>query len=129
MRAALFLTMTVLLLKSAPGAAIGCPSQDEVNAALETYITTEFWNPTERDTWKITDVSGFEFGAIKTGRIIQKQVEYGRSAEDVCPVRVEYSFVVTHADGRAETTTKGKGETHLFYLNAFDEWVFKVSSG
>lgn len=106
--------------------AMDCPDEAAVQAALQKYITTEFWSPGERETWKITDVSGFQFGALKTGHIIQKQVEYGKSAQDVCPVRVEYSFKVTHADGRVETTNKGVGETFLFYLDGFDEWTFKV---
>lgn len=105
-----------------------CPDQGQVQAALQAYIENTFWSPSQRETWKITDVSGFTFGAMKAGRIIDKQVEYGRPAEPVCPVRIEYSFKVSHADGRVETTSKGKNETHLFYLNGFDEWVFKVSS-
>lgn len=110
------------------GYAATCPDQGQVQAALQDYIENTFWSASQRETWKITDVSGFTFGAMKAGRIIDKQVEYGRPAEPVCPVRIEYSFKVSHADGRVETTSKGKNETHLFYLNGFDEWVFKVSS-
>lgn len=106
--------------------ALDCPDEAAVHTALQNYINNDYWTPSERDTWKITDVSGFEFGAMKVGHIIQKQVEYGRSAEDVCPIRIEYSFKVTHADGRVETTTMGAGKTHLFYLDGFDEWTFKV---
>jgi len=120
------LTIAALIVLAPQAQALDCPDEAAVHARLEKYITTEFWSPGERDTWKITDVSGFEFGAMKTGHVIQKQVEYGRSAQDVCPVRVEYSFKVSHADGRVETTTKGTGETFLFYLDGFDEWTFKV---
>ena len=56
----------------------------------------------------------------------EKQMEYGKAAQQVCPIRIEYSFKVTHEDGRVENTSKGAGETHFFYLNAFDEWTFKV---
>ena len=118
----------VLLWSSASAFALDCPSEGEVQAALQKYIETEFWSPSERDTWKITDVSGFEFGPMKTGRIIQKQMEYGVAAQDVCPVRMEYSFKATHADGRVDTTPKGVGETFFFYQNGFDEWTFKVGS-
>ena len=104
----------------------GCPSEADVIKALKNYIETEFWSPSERDTWKITDVSGFEFGPMKAGNIIKKQVQYGQNAQNVCPIRIEYSFKATHADGRVDTTTKGKGETFLFYQDAFDEWTFKV---
>ena len=48
------------------------------------------------------------------------------SVLDVCPVRAEYSFAVTHADGRVERTEMGAGKTHLFYLDGFDEWTFKI---
>jgi|CXWL01.1.fsa_nt_gi hypothetical protein len=119
----LLLTLTACAAQSAD-----CPSEAEVQKALQTYITEDFWSPGERETWKITDVSGFEFGAMKTGKIIQKQVEYGKNAQDVCPIRVEYSFKATHADGRVDTTEKGKGETQLFYRDAFDEWTFKTQS-
>lgn len=126
MRANTLLTVSCLLLCAGPAAALECPSSEEVNTALKQYVEVVFWSPSERDTWKITDVSGFDFGPMKTGKILQKQVEYGRSAQDVCPVRVEYSFNVTHADGRVETTSKGKGEALLFYRDAFDDWTFKV---
>lgn len=118
---------TVLLFAVAPAAAaLECPDQAAVEAALTRYITKDYWNQTERDTWKITDVSGFQFGPMKAGRIIQKQVEWGRSAEAVCPVRIEYSFQVTHADGRVERTPMGVDKTHLFYLDGFDEWTFRI---
>lgn len=117
-----------LLLSTAPALALECPSEAEVQAALQKYIETDFWSPSERETWKITDVSGFEFGPMKAGRIIQKQVEYGTGAQDVCPVRMEYSFKATKADGSVETTRKGVGETFFFYLDGFDEWTFKAGS-
>lgn len=124
MRSTLF---ACLLCAAAPAAvALECPDQAAVEAALTRYITQDYWSTSERETWKITDVSGFQFGAIMTGRIIQKQVEWGRAAEDVCPVRAEYSFAVTHADGRVERTEMGAGKTHLFYLDGFDEWTFKI---
>ncbi|MFO1495509.1 MAG: hypothetical protein U1F26_12730 [Lysobacterales bacterium] len=107
-------------------AALDCPDQAAVEAAVTRYISQDYWTTSERETWKITDVSGFEFSAIKTGRITQKQVEWGKAAEDVCPVKVEYSFQVTHADGRVERTTMGGDKVHLFYLDAFDEWTFKT---
>ena len=129
MRMSVLMSLAALSFGASSAQAMSCPGQEEVQAALEKYINSEFWSPSQRDTWKITDVSDFQFGPIKAGRIIQKQVEYGRSAEDVCPIRIEYSFQVTHADGRVERTAKGSGETHLFYLNGFDEWTFKVSSG
>lgn len=118
---------SICLCAFAPAvAALQCPDQAAIESALTTYITKDYWKPSERETWKITDVSGFQFGPIKTGRIIQKQVEWGQAAQDVCPVRVEYSFQVTHADGRIERTTMGGDKTHLFYLDAFDEWTFKT---
>jgi len=126
MRTLLFLISLLLPTLSMGAQPGGCPSEAEVVKALKNYIETEFWSPSQRDTWKITDVSGFEFGPMKTGNIIQKQVEYGKTAQDVCPVRIEYWFKATHADGRVDTTTKGKGETFLFYQDAFDEWTFKV---
>jgi hypothetical protein len=126
MRAAGLIAVAVSLALASCAGATNCPSEAEVRTALQHYVETDLWSPAERDIWKITDVSGFEFAPMKTGRIIQKQVEYGRSAEDVCPVRIEYSFKATHADGRVETTAKGKDQTHLFYRNGFDEWVFKV---
>lgn len=122
------LGFSLLLALPVLAPAADCPSEAEVQKALQTYITEDFWSPGERETWKITDVSGFEFGPMKTGKITQKQVEYGKNAQDVCPIRVEYSFKATHADGRVDTTEKGKGETFWFYLDAFDEWTFKVGS-
>jgi len=107
-------------------AAADCPSAAEAQAALTKYINTDYWSPSKRDTWKIKSVSNFSFGAIKTGNIVKKQVEWGRQAQDVCPIRIEYSFAVEHNDGRREVTQMGVNKTHLFYRDPFNEWSFKV---
>lgn len=95
-----------------------CPTGPEVKASITRYITEDFWSPGQREIWKITYVGGFEFGPVK----------YGKDAANLCALRVEYSFHVTHADGRAEVTKKGVGETFQFWRNSFDEWVFTVGA-
>lgn len=93
-----------------------CPSEPEVRAGITRYITQDFWSPGQREIWKITDVGGFEFGPVK----------FGKHDSFLCALRVEYSFRVTHADGRVEIVKKGVGETFQFGRNGFDEWTFTV---
>ena len=126
MRIASLIAVVMVAFASATAHAAACPDQAEVQATLQKYVETELWSPSERDTWNISNISDFNFGPIKAGHLIEKQMEYGKAAQEVCPVRIEYSFKVTHEDGRVETTSKGAGETHFFYLNAFDEWTYKV---
>ena len=114
------------LLLSACARSSGCPGQKEVEASIRKHLETDVWNETERYVWKITGLSDFAFQPINTGHIVKKQVEYGRSAEDVCPIRVEYTYKLAHADGRVDSKSDGANKTHLFYRNGFDEWVFKV---
>ena len=128
MRIASLIAVVMVGFSSAGAQAAPCPEQAEVQATLQKYVETELWSPSQRDLWNIANISDFNFGPIKTGRIIEKQMEYGKAAQEVCPIRIEYSFKVTHEDGRVETTSKGAGETHFFYLNAFDEWTYKVGS-
>ena len=110
-----------LMVAAAGGAAVaapppGCPTEDEVRAAVERYIQEDWWSPSQRETWQIADVSSFSFGPVKYGK-----PNYGQ-----CPLRVEYAFKVTHKDGRIEETRKGTGETFSFSRNDFDEWTFAV---
>lgn len=124
----LYLVSAALVLWPLTARADDCPSETETQASLQKYIENDFWSPSERETWKITAVDGFQFGGFRTGHLMEKQMSYGAAAQAVCPVRMEYSFRVTHADGRVETTEKGKGETFYFYRDGFDEWTFKVGS-
>lgn len=107
-------------------ATASCPTQEEAQAALTSYIETTYWSPGEREIWKIASVDGYTFTTMIVGNIVQKQVEYGQMAQDVCPVRITYSFTVHRQDGSTETTSMGEGKTHLFYRNAFNEWIFKT---
>lgn len=122
------LSSAALVLWPLTARAADCPSEVEAQAAIRRYIETEWWSPTQREVWKISAVDGFHYSGFRTGRTVDKQVEYGVAAVAVCPVPMEYSFQVTHADGRVETTEKGKGETFFFYRDSFDDWLFKVGS-
>jgi len=111
---------------SASVAGAACPSEAEVKAALTRYITVDYWSAGQRDIWKIKSVSDFSFGPVKFGNIVKKQVEYGKPAEDVCPVRVEYSFTTENQGGEKKQTKMGENQTQLFYKDAFGDWVFKT---
>jgi hypothetical protein len=103
-----------------------CPAQKDVEASIRKDLETNVWSETERYIWKIKALSDFAFGPIESGHVIKKQVEYGRDAQDVCPVRVEYTYKLVHADGHADSKSEGANKTYLFYRNGFDEWVFKT---
>jgi hypothetical protein len=107
-------------------AGTACPSEAEVRAALTRYITVDYWSAGQRDIWKIKSVSDFSFGPVKFGSIVKKQVEYGKAAEDVCPVRVEYSFTTENQSGEKKQTKMGENQTQLFYKDPFGDWVFKT---
>ena len=107
-------------------AAFTCPDTPTIQAAITKYINVDYWTPAQRETWKVKSVSDFKFGPIRTGQITKRQVDYG-PARDICPVAVEYSFVVEKNDGRRETTGMGANKTHLFYLDDFKNWLFKIS--
>ncbi len=117
--------LTILYSGGGLAAAAACPTEAEAKAAFTNYVNKDYWSPSKRDTWKIKSVSGFSFSAMKVGKITQKQVEYGKMAQNVCPIRMEYSFVTESQSGEKKQTTLGEGKTHLFYRNPFDEWIFK----
>jgi len=107
------------------GAGIGCPGEPEAHASIQKHIEKNVWSETERYIWKVKDISDFKFGPMKTGHIVQKQVEYGKNAQDVCPVRVDFTYKIAHMDGRIEDKSNAD-TTYLFYKNGFDEWVWKT---
>ena len=102
-----------------------CPTDAEAQASIRKNLETNVWNDTERYIWKVAGLSDFAFGPMQTGHVIQKQVEYGKNAQDVCPVRIDLSYKLAHADGKVDAKTDN-GKTYLFYRNGFDEWVFKT---
>ncbi len=111
------------------GGGSGCPSEDEIRKSITHNVVDITWDAGERDIWKVADVSGFEFGPMQAGHVIDKQVEWGKPAQPVCPVRFTYKYRITGMDGSVKQREEGVNATHLFYRNAFDEWVFKVESG
>ncbi len=128
MKPSIFACVLALGAMSGSGAAMaaGCPSEAQVKAALTKYINKDYWTPSQRDIWKIKTVSPLSFGPIRFGKIIAKQVEYGRAAEPVCPVRVEYSFSTVSQAGARKDTKMGENNTHLFYQDGFGDWIFKT---
>jgi hypothetical protein len=126
MRSAVLVLAVTMLYGNGSAFAADCPTQAEAQTALTKYINVQFWSPGQRDIWKIKSVSAFTFTPMRVGKIVKKQVEYGKLAEDVCPVRLTYSFTTEKADGRKEVTTMGENKTHLFYKDPFDDWTFKV---
>lgn len=105
--------------------ALDCPSEAEVQAAIAKWYTDYNMDPIYKDIWKVKAVSDFQFGPVKFGKIVQRQVEYGASAQDVCPVRVDFSFVIENESGGSDPQ-EHRGETMLFYKNGFDEYVYKT---
>jgi hypothetical protein len=100
-----------------------CPTQTEVNASIQKWYVNYHMGQ-----FRIKSVNNFEFGAARFGTITKGQVEWGQSAQDSCPVRVSYSFVVTGADGQPATIKSDDTKTHYFYKNGFDEWIFKIGT-
>jgi hypothetical protein len=123
--AAAALSAGILTGITASSAAFTCPGKADIEGRITKYITVEYWTPGHRETWKVKNVSDIKFGPIRTGQIGQKSIDYGPPKE-ICPVRVEYSFVVTKNDGRRETTQMGAGKTHSFYQDGYNEWQFKL---
>lgn len=122
--------LALSLAVTAPVAAqaLTCPSVAEVSASFTKWHTNYQMAPTNVFLYKIKGVSGFQFGQMKFGSIIKSQVEWGQAAQDVCPVRVEYTFVIEGQDGSRSPQKKGVNETSYFYKNGFDEWIFKTSA-
>jgi hypothetical protein len=128
LRNSAFGSLAVLLVTVAPGYTQGaklstCPTAAEVNASIE-----KFWTNYHKGQFRIKSVDGFQFSGSQFGTITQGQVEWGQSAQDTCPVRVSYTYVVTGADNQPVTQRSDDTKTHYFYKNGFSEWIFKTGS-
>lgn len=119
------LALAALVTGSALAKAGQCPSTQEAEASITTYITKEYWSEGQRQTWKVADVKDFEFGPLTYGKIIKKDMDYSGPRE-VCPARVEFSFTVLHMDGSIEETEMGAGKVFYFYHDDFGDWIFKI---
>ncbi len=103
--------------------AADCPTEDEVRASLTKWHTDYNMEESHRDLWNIKGVSGFEFGPMQFGKVVSRDM--GDDGEQkVCPVRVDYSYVIENEDGTTDPY-KETGKTHYFYQNSFNEWVSK----
>jgi hypothetical protein len=122
-------TLSVASCGGGGAPASDCPSDEEVKKSITHNVADITWDAGERDIWKVADVSGFQFGPMKAGRLVDKQVEWGKPAQPVCPIRVEFGYKITGRDGSVKDKQEGENQTYLFYRNAFDEWVYKTESG
>lgn len=107
-------------------AASGPPSEAEIKKSIEKGFKEVYVDPV---VWKITRIT-CEFGPIKIGKITRKQVQYGKMAEPVWPVKVEVTITEYRGDTPYKKVTRGNSESDifLFYKDAFDEWKWKTGS-
>lgn len=107
-------------------AASGAPLDAEIKQSIEKGFTAVYVDPT---VWRITKIR-CEFGPAKVGKLMQKQVQYGKNAEPVWPVKIEVK-VIQYKDGKEyKTVVRGvaSDDVFFFYRDAFDEWQFKTGS-
>lgn len=116
--------LAVTVLPSRP--ASGPPTEAEVKKSIEKAFSETYVDPV---VWKITKAT-CEFGPIKFGKQTSKQVQWGKAAEPVWPVKVEVKVTQFRGDKVYKTITRGSAsdDIFLFYKDAFDEWKFKTGS-
>lgn len=119
--------MAILALLLLPlAAAPPPPNEAEIRKSIEKGFREVYVDPV---VWKITRIT-CEFGPVKLGRITQKQVQYGKAAEPVWPVKVEVTITQYRGDTPYRKITRGTSDSDifLFYKDAFDEWKWKTGS-
>ena len=112
----------VLAGSALPAHAADCPTEDEIKATITKWHTD--YNMSDAATYHVTAVTDFEFGPITFGKPRKGVTPIGERM--ICPLRVDYSFVIKHSDS-ADEKRERKDEIQLFYKNDFDEWAWKFS--
>ena len=104
----------------------GPPTEAEVKQSIQKAFTETYVDP---KVWKITRIT-CEFGPVRFGQQVQKQVQWGKSAEPVWPVKVEVKVTKYRGDQAYQTITRGdkSDDVFLFYKDAFGDWKFKTGS-
>lgn len=119
---------TLLTIISIPSvrAASAPPTEAEIKKSIEKGFAETYVDPV---VWKITKVK-CDFGSVKIGSITQKQVQWGKSAEAVWPVKVVVTVTQYRGDAVYRTVTRGdkSDDVFFFYKDAFGDWSYKTGS-
>ncbi|MGI9106992.1 MAG: hypothetical protein ACR2G4_12185 [Pyrinomonadaceae bacterium] len=104
----------------------GAPGEDEIKETIKKGFDETYLSSTARDIYGVASVE-YEFGPIKVGSIVKKQMGRGEEARDVYPVRVKVTVKQTRKDGEVRTVERGiEGETFFFFKDGFDEWSYRT---
>jgi hypothetical protein len=118
--------VAAVVLAAHAQAASGPLTEAEIKKSIETAFTETYVDPV---VWKITKIR-CDFGPIKVGSQTQKQVQWGKAAEPVWPVKVVVKVTEYRGDAAYKTITRGEksDDIFFFYKDAFGEWKFKTGS-
>jgi hypothetical protein len=112
----------------ASGGGAGCPSADEVRKSVEAFERKNQLTEHNREIWHVQDLRNFSFSEMKFGDMTDEQVNWGASAQEVCPVRFTYTYELVETDGAVKPKNFGEGLTFFFYRDAFKEWTYRYGS-
>lgn len=125
--ARLFLALVLCLSMSAKGLALPPLSEAEVVSAL-TDSFSAFYKTSAPRSVPVSKVD-VKVSNIQIGKIIQHQLQYGKLAEDIYPVRAEVEISIHYTQNvgpdkvvRGAKSSIGR-EGFAFFKNGFDEWA------
>jgi hypothetical protein len=105
-----------------------CPSEEEVRETIDRKFHDLYFQ--DYGFAKVANVT-IDVGPITMGNTTLKQVEYGKDAQPVCPVRTVVHVHVTYSNNPSDRDlTRGdkSDDMFFFYKDSFDQWTFKTGS-
>lgn len=126
MKHLIFTIFAGLLLAIALPAASGPPAEADIKKSIDKAFSETYVDP---KIWKVTRIA-CEFGPVKIGKQVLKQVQWGKAAEPVWPVKVLVKVTEFRGDQVYKVVTRGvtSDDVFFFYRDAFDDWRFKTGS-
>lgn len=126
--AALLLALALGIAACERGPDLPPPTEAEVRQAIETSFTETYL---VRDFNAIPDRIAFEFGEIRIGDVVEKQMGLGEEARPVHPVKAPLDLTVTYSNNptvRKVERGKAQNDVFFFYRDGFGEWTFRTGS-
>jgi hypothetical protein len=104
------------------------PTETEIRETIERVFHETYYQ--DYGFAKVASAT-FEISNIQIGKSTLVQVEYGKDAQPVIPVRAIVKVHVTYSNNSSDrNVTRGEStdDTFLFYRNAFGKWTFKTGA-
>ena len=112
---------------TAPAGREGWPTEEEIKVAIHKVEHAIWASQTNKEVWKVKDMKHEIKSITLANETTEKQMDYGRQAITVYPVKVVYTRVTDYEHKEATREEIGGDGVWYLYKDAFGQWTGKYA--